>query len=327
MRIAVCGSIATDHLMTYQGRFVDSLVPDELAKISLSFLVDNLEIRRGGIAANVCFGMASLGQRPILVGAVGEDFAGYRSWLERHGVNCEHVHTSETRHTARFICTTDESMAQIATFYAGAMSEARVIELGPIADTEGGLDLVMVCPDDPEAMLRHTSECRTRGIPFGADPSQQLAFMDGDGIRRLIDGATYLITNDYEAKLTEQKTGWSAAEIADRVSTRIITQGADGVTVTQRGESPIHVPIAREAARVDPTGVGDAFRAGFLAGLTWGLDHERCAQVGSLLACHVIETVGTQEYSFSPEQFLDRLRRSYGAEAADAVAPHLIPAS
>ena len=179
VRIAICGSIATDHLMTFDGRFADSLVVVQLDKISVSFLASDLQIRRGGIAANIAFGMAHLGQRPVLVGSVGEDFADYRSWLERHGVDCESVHVSETLHTARFVCTTDNDMAQMATFYAGAMAEARNIELGPIAARVGGLDLVLIGADDPEAMLRHTEECRARGIPFVADPSQQLAFADG----------------------------------------------------------------------------------------------------------------------------------------------------
>lgn len=323
MRIAVCGSIATDHLMTYQGRFADSLVPDQLAKISVSFLVDDLQLRRGGIAANISFGMARLGHHPVLVGAVGEDFASYRSWLERHGVNCDHIHVSEVRHTARFVCTTDEDMAQIASFYAGAMSEARGIELGPIVNALGGIDLAMVSPDDPEAMLRHSAECRARKIPFAADPSQQLAVMEGASIRNLVDGATYLFTNEYEAHLTEQKTGWSADEILDRVGTRIITRGKDGATVLRRGEAPIEVPIATDVQRVDPTGVGDAFRAGFLAGLAWGLSLERCAQLGSTLASYVLETVGTQEYTFDNADFLDRFGQAYGAEAAAEVAAHL----
>lgn len=323
MKIAVCGSIATDHLMTYQGRFADSLVPDQLAKISVSFLVDDLQFRRGGIGANISFGMARLGHRPVLVGSVGEDFASYRSWLERHGVNCEHIHVSEVRHTARFVCTTDEDMAQIASFYAGAMSEARTIELGPIVTAEGGLDLIMVSPDDPEAMLRHSQECRTRGIPFAADPSQQLAFMDGASIRNLVDGATYLFTNEYEAAMTEQKTSWSAEEILDRVQTRVITRGKDGATILQRGQDPIEVPIATDVERVDPTGVGDAFRAGFLAGLAWELPLERCAQLGSTLASYVLETVGTQEYTFDNDHFLDRFRTAYGADPAAEVAGHL----
>ena len=324
VRIAVTGSIATDHLMTFTGRFADSLVVDQLDKIALSFLVDDLEVRRGGVAANIAFGMANLGQQPLLVGSVGEDFVDYRSWLERHGVDCHAVHVSETRHTARFVCTTDSDHAQIATFYAGAMSEAREIELGPIAARTDGLDLVVISPNDPEAMLRHTDECRVRGLPFAADPSQQLAWMDGESIRQLIDGATYLFTNEYEAALTEKKTGWSAEEIDERVQTRVITKGKHGAVVVTKGEAPIQVTAAREVRKADPTGVGDAFRAGFLTGLAWGLDHRRCAEVGSMLATYVIETVGTQEYELGRARFLSRLAEAYGAESAAEVEPHLV---
>ena len=323
MRIAVTGSIATDHLMTFEGRFTDSLVVDQLDKISLSFLVEDLQMRRGGIAANIAFGMGCLGLDPILVGAVGQDFADYRSWLQRHRVDTDSVHVSELRHTARFVCTTDQDHAQIASFYAGAMQEAREIELAPIAERVGGLDLVVISANDPEAMLRHTEECRVRGIPFAADPSQQVAWMDGSGIRQLIDGATYLFTNEYEAALVEQKTGWSAEEILDRVRTRVVTLGAKGVRIEAKGEPSIHVPCAPEERKNDPTGVGDAFRAGFLAGLAWGLDHERASQVGSLLATYVIETVGTQEYELGQGRFLERLGAAYGPDAVDEVAPHV----
>ncbi|HET8682149.1 MAG TPA: PfkB family carbohydrate kinase, partial [Micromonosporaceae bacterium] len=159
MKIAVTGSIATDHLMHFPGRFAEQLLPEQLHKVSLSFLVDDLVVRRGGIAANIAFGMAQLGLRPVLLGAVGVDFADYRSWLERHGVDCDSVHVSEVAHTARFVCTTDEDMCQIASFYAGAMSEARNIELAPVAERFGSLDLVLVGANDPEAMIRHTEEC------------------------------------------------------------------------------------------------------------------------------------------------------------------------
>jgi len=309
--------------MTYKGLFADSLVVDQLDKIALSFLVEDLAIHRGGVAANIAFGMANLGQQPILVGAVGEDFGDYRSWLERHGVDCDSVRVSETRHTARFVCTTDDQMAQIATFYAGAMSEAREIELGPIALRVGGLDLAVISSNDPEAMLRHTQECRTRKIPFAADPSQQLAFMDGESIRELIDGATYLFTNEYEAALTEQKTGWSRDEIAEHVQTRIITKGKNGALITTRGERPILVTIAHEVCKADPTGVGDAFRAGFLSGLAWGLGQERSAQMGSMLATYVVETVGTQEYQLGRQRFLERFTLAYGARACTEIEPHL----
>lgn len=324
VRIAIAGSIATDHLMTFSGRFADSLVVEQLDKISLSFLAHQLEIRRGGVAANISFGMARLGQRPILVGAVGEDFADYRSWLERHGVDCESVHVSETQHTARFVCTTDDDMAQIATFYAGAMSEARDIELGPVADRVGGLDLVLVGPDDPEAMRRHTDECRKRGIPFVADPSQQLAFSDGEFIRDLIEGAEYLITNEYESHLTEQKTGWSQDDINARVRYRVTTLGKDGVRITGEGiDEPIVVGVAREVSKADPTGVGDAFRAGFITGLALGLPLRECAEVGSMLATYVIETVGTQEYDLTIDSFVERFREAYGDQSADLLAAAL----
>jgi adenosine kinase len=323
VRIAVTGSIATDHLMTFPGRFTDSLMADQLDKISLSFLVEDLEVRRGGVAANIAFGMACLGLHPTLVGAVGQDFDDYRSWLERHGVDCASVHVSETKHTARFVCTTDADHNQIASFYSGAMGEAREIELGPVLDRIGGLDLVLVGANDPEGMIRHTEECRQRGIPFAADPSQQLARMEQDGIRQLVDGAAYLFTNEYEAAMTESKTGWSSDEILERVAVRVTTLGANGVVVERKGEAPIRVTVPKEERKVDPTGVGDAFRAGFLAGVAWELPFERCAQVGALIATHVIETVGPQEYVLSRESFLQRLDTAYGAGAAADVEPHL----
>jgi adenosine kinase len=323
VRIAVTGSIATDHLMTFPGRFADSLIVEQLDKISLSFLVEDLDVRRGGVAANIAFGMGNLGLKPLLVGAVGSDFVDYRSWLERHGVDTTSVHVSDLAHTARFVCTTDSDHAQIASFYAGAMSEAREIELAPIAAREGHLDLVLIGANDPEAMLRHTEECRARGYAFAADPSQQLAFADRETIRQLVDGATYLLSNEYEAALTEQKAGWTADDVLERVGTRVTTLGKAGVRIEAKGQEPIHVPVARELRKLDPTGVGDAFRAGFLSGLSWGLPLERCAQVGSMLATYVIETVGTQEYELGRGGFLTRLAEAYGPAAVADVEPHL----
>ncbi|GAA3118635.1 carbohydrate kinase family protein [Streptosporangium carneum] len=321
MRIAVTGSIATDHLMTFPGRFGDQLIAEQLDRVSLSFLVDDLQIRRGGCAANIAFGMGCLGLRPVLVGAVGADFADYRSWLERHGVDCDSVHVSEIHHTARFLCTTDEDHNQIASFYTGAMAEARLIELGPIVDRLGGLDLVLVSPNDPDAMLRHTDEARGRGIPFAADLSQQLARMPGEDIRRLVDGAAYLFGNDYEKGLIEQKTGWSDEEILDRVGVRVTTLGPKGAVIDRKGEPSLHVSPAPELGKADPTGVGDAFRSGFLAGVAWGLSLERCGQIGNLTATHVLERVGGQEYELGRASFLERFAAAYGAEAAAEVEP------
>ncbi len=309
--------------MGYGGKFSDSLVVEQLDKISLSFLVDDLEIRRGGVAANMCFGLGRLGLRPVLVGSAGEDFADYRSWLERHGVDCSSVRISETRHTARFVCTTDPTGAQIASFYPGAMSEARLIELGPIAERVGEPTYVLIGADDPDGMLRHTEECRQRGYPFIADPSQQLAFSGGELIRDLVDGATILFSNEYESHLIEQKTGWSAEEVLSRVGTQVTTLGAQGVRISRRGEPDIVLPAATNVTAVEPTGVGDAFRSGFLAGLAWDVSLERAAQVGCVLAAYVVETIGTQEYSFTADQFLGRIEESYGPEAAKDLQPHL----
>lgn len=326
MQIAVSGSIATDHLMQYAGRFSDSLVVDQLDKISLSFIVEQLDVRRGGVAGNISFGMGMLGLRPLLVGAVGKDFEDYRGWLEGHGVDTSSVRVSETRHTARFVCTTDETTAQIGTFYSGAMAETGEISLDTVAAEHGGLDLVVIAASDPEGMMRHTDECRTSGYPFLADCSQQLAFMDGEGIRALVDGARYLFTNEYEAKLTEQKTGWKHEQILEHVGTRVTTLGAEGARIESKDAPPIQVKAVPVREVRDPTGGGDGFRAGFLAGLSWGLDHERCAQLGSVLAAYVLEVAGPQEYEFTRPEFLRRFTEVFGADAAAEVEPHLVGA-
>lgn len=323
MRIAVTGSIATDYLMTFNGRFADQVLPEQIHRLSLSFLAEEMDRRRGGVAANIAFGMAQLGQRPILVGAVGSDWTDYEAWLSRHGVDTSAVHVSELRHTARFFCTTDTEQCQIATFYPGAMSEARDIELGPIASAAGGLDLVVVSPNDPEAMLRHTEEAKALGLRFVADPSQQLSSLDGDRIRTLVDGAELLVTNDYEAALIESKTGWTPEQVLEHVGTRITTHGAKGCVIQRRGEADVEVPVVPEERKADPTGVGDAFRAGFLTGQAWGLGLERSAQVGTLLATYVLETVGTQEYAIEKAPFLGRLAGTYGDDAAAEVEPFL----
>ena len=260
----------------------------------------------------------------MLVGAAGDDFADYRSWLERHGVDCDHVRISDTHHTARFVCTTDTTGAQFASFYPGAMSEARLVELAPIVAKVGAPSYVLIGADDPDGMLRHTDECRTRGYPFIADPSQQLAFGEGELIRNLIDGA--------------------ALPVLQRV--RVAHDRAEDRLVGRRGARPGRHPghharqgrraRAAHAARrrssgpprpkvtaVEPTGVGDAFRAGFLAALAWGLSLEHAAEVGCVLAAYVVETVGPQDYTFTAEQFLGRLDESYGGDAAEAVRPHL----
>jgi adenosine kinase len=321
--IIVTGSIATDHLMVFPGRFTEQIVPEALDHISVSFLVEDLAIRRGGAGANIAFNLGCLGLAPVLVGAVGADFAEYGQWLSDHGVDVSAVHVSQTKHTARFLCTTDSDQNQIASFYAGAMSESRDIELKPIMDRFGGTDLVLIGPNDPAGMLRHTEECRDLGYPFAADPSQQLASLDGDQIKPLIEGAAYLFTNTYERGLLERKTGWGEEDILGRVGVSVMTRGAKGVTVQRPGEPVISVTPPQELAKVDPTGVGDAFRAGFLAGAQWGVGDERAAQLGCMLATLVIESVGTQEHKFEPESFLERFSDAYGPDSAAEVAAHV----
>ena len=296
---------------------------DQLHNVSLSFLVDDLQIRRGGVAANICFGMGVLGGNPLLVAAVGSDFAEYKKWLETHGVNCEHVHVSKTAHTARFMCTTDQEQNQIASFYPGAMSESGELELTEIAKKVDGLGLVLIGADDPDAMRKHTLACKALGVPFVADPSQQLPRLDGPQTIDVIDGATYLFNNEYEATLIEQRTGWSSDEVLQHVGVRITTLGKNGARITSRDGLDITVPVAQEKVIKDPTGVGDAFRAGFLMGLGWGLELQRCAEVGSLLATYVIETVGTQEFELDKNEFIERLGQAYGKDCAQDVASHL----
>ncbi|WP_043729484.1 carbohydrate kinase family protein [Kutzneria sp. 744] len=311
--------------MHFPGRFTEQLVAERLDRVSLSFLVDDLVVRRGGVGANIAFGMGVLGQRPILGGAVGKDFDDYRAWLERHGVDCRSVYVSELKHTARFMCTTDDDMNQIASFYTGAMAETGMVEIGAIADRAGGLDLVLLSPTDPGAMIQHADECRQRGLPFAVDPSQQLARMDGDQVRRFVAGAKYLFSNDYEWGLVLQKTGWTEADVLEQVEMRVTTLGEKGVEIVGREVGSLQVPAVPELAKVDPTGVGDGFRAGFLAAVCSGLGLERAAQLGALVAVHVLEVNGPQEWSFDRSAALVRLSDAFGPEAAADVAA-ILPA-
>lgn len=312
MSVAVTGSIAVDHLMRFPGRFAEQLVPEALAKVSLSFLADELTVRHGGVAANIAFGMAQLGLRPRLVGAVGQDFADYRARLEAHGVDCSWVHTSQTAHTARFVCTTDTDMCQIATFYAGAMTESADIDLTRLLTTASRPALVLIGADAPAAMLRHARACRQYPVAVAADPSQQLARMTGAEILEFIDGADYVLTNEYEQALLETKTGLKAADVLARVGHLVTTLGANGVRIRRRGEPEIQVPAVPTSAALDPTGVGDGFRAGFFAAMAWGLSLPDAARVGCLLAVEVLEAAGPQEYAVRRRPFQDRLASAYG---------------
>ena len=320
MTIAVTGSIATDNLMRFPGRFSEQLLPEHMQKVSLSFLVDDLVIHRGGVAGNIAFAIGVLGGDVALVGAAGDDFADYREWLVAHNVNCDNVLISETAHTARFTCTTDVDMAQIASFYPGAMSEARNIKLADVVSSVGTPDLVIIGANDPDAMVVHTEECRKLGLAFAADPSQQLPRLSGEDIDKLVDGAAYLFTNDYEWELLLSKTGWSESDVQGKVGLRVTTLGAKGVDIVERDGTTTHVDVVPENSQTDPTGVGDAFRAGFLTGRSAGLSLERSAQLGSLVAVLVLESTGTQEWDWDHGVAKTRLAGAYGQEAAAEIA-------
>ncbi|MGW6691318.1 carbohydrate kinase family protein [Streptomyces sp. NPDC054961] len=324
MRIAVTGSIATDHLMAFPRKFADQLIAEQLDKISLSLLTDELEIRHGGVAANIAFGLGSLGLSPLLVGAAGVDFGDHHQlWLKEHGVDTDGVRVSETLHTARFVCASDTEQNQIGFFYAGAMAEAHKIDLGELVRRTGAVDLVVVSPNDPAAMLRHTRDCVALGIPFVADPSQQLARLERDEVRALLDGPRHLFTNAYESVLIQERSGWTEQQILSRVGTWVTTDGSKGSRISRADAAPVSVPPLPSVRTVDPTGAGDAFRSGFLAALAWGLGHEDAARLGSGVAALALESRGTQEYALDPGALLERLTAGYGAAAVENLAHRL----
>jgi adenosine kinase len=305
--------------MTFPGKFVDQLMPDKLDKIALSFLVDTLEIRRGGVAANIAFGLGCLGLSPLLVGTVGGDFGDFRAWLDEHGVDTSGVRESAHQHTARFVGTTDADLNQIASFYPGAMTEDREIDLGELA---GQVDLVLIGASDPDAMLAFTKQCVANQIPFAADTSWQLARLAGEQVATLIDGAQYLFCNEYEATLTMHKTGWTAAELVTHVGVQITTLGGSGARVDRAGQEPILVPAVPDVVPAEPTGAGDAFRSGFLSAISWGLSLERAAQLGNIVAVHALESTGPQEYRLESGSLTARFAAAYGEAAAAEVAAH-----
>ncbi|MEH0975136.1 carbohydrate kinase family protein [Micromonospora sp. CPCC 205546] len=322
MKIAVAGSIATDQLMTFDGHFGE-LFREALPQVFVSFLADELVIRRGGVAANIAFGLAQLGIRPVLLGAVGKDFEEHRASLRGLGVECDFIHVSDKAHTARFICATDRDDNQIASFYAGAMAETGAIRLVPVAEQIGGLDMVVVGASDPGAMLAQAAECRANGYPFAADPSQQLPRMNGEQVVELITGADYLLTNEYEKSLLQSKAGLTDEQLLELVRVRVTTLGKDGVEIAERDGATFHVAVPATIETPDPTGGGDAFRAGFFAALSWDLSLVRAGQLGSLVAGLALERIGAQEYQVDPAVLLDRMRQGYGEEAARDLARHL----
>ncbi len=329
-RIVVTGSVAFDYLMTFPGRFLDVVVPDRMHRLSVSFLVDSMRRVRGGVAPNIAYGLALFGLRPVIMATAGVDALDYARWLADEGVDTSELHISDDLFTASFFVSTDEVQNQIATFYTGAM--ARAVQLSFRAFGPGTVSLAVIAPNAPEAMIKYAEECRTLRIPFVFDPSQQVARLSGPEILAGLEGAAILVANEYEFGVIEKKTGLSEAEVLERVPVLIVTRGEEGSTIALRGgasgepgDALTHriPPASVRGAALDPTGVGDAFRAGFLAARQRGLPWEVAGRVGSVAAVFALETVGAQPKRYTMADFLERYRENYGSEGVHGTVDRL----
>jgi adenosine kinase len=307
MDILLTGSVAYDYLMTFPGHFREQILPERLGSISLSFLVDSMSKQRGGVAPNIAYTMALLGVKPRVMATVGEDFEEYRSWLEAKGVDTSLMCVVPGVFTASFFATTDNASAQIASFYPGAMGHAATQS---IKELPGKPDLVIVSPNAPDAMMKFPAECRELGVRYLYDPSQQVLRLEGSELARDMEGAHFLFCNDYEFGLISKKTGWSLDQILGHVNVLVITRGKDGADLYS-GEDSVHIPTVPEDEIVDPTGVGDAFRGGFLAGYSRGFDWKLCGEIGSLAAVYCLEQRGPQSHGYTRKEFVERFRKHF----------------
>ncbi len=308
MRIALTGSIAFDYLMTFPGRFGEHFIADKLESISLSFLVDKMIKRRGGIGPNIGYTMALLGGTPTLFGTVGQDFDEYRSFLEQNGVDTTAVKVIPDDFTASFFATTDYDNCQIASFYPGAMSHAGEVKL---SSWEGDpLDLVVISPTDPQAMIQYVEEAQALNIPYLYDPSQQTVRLSGDELRQGVEGAYALFVNEYEFSLIEKHTGMTRDEIKNNLEIMVITKGENGSTVITKDEEYVIKAVPPEEI-IDPTGIGDAYRGGFLTGYSFHLDLKLCGEIGALAAAYCLEADGPQSHYYTREDFIKRFRKHF----------------
>jgi adenosine kinase len=309
MKLVVTGSIAYDYLMSFPGKFTAHLLPEHMHRVSLSFLVDTMDKRRGGCAPNIAYTLALLGERPILMATAGQDFADYRIWLEAAGIDTSFVKVIDGKFTASFFCSTDEDNNQIASFYTGAMANAGELSFRMVPGLDDGL--VIISPNYPDGMVQYAQECSTLGIRYIWDPGQQCARMDGVQLKEGVTGAFMVIVNDYELELLRQKTGMGEDEILRCVSLLVITRGEHGCTVLDRSNG-IDVPAVRPDRIADPTGVGDAFRGGFMKGLAVGASHEVCARLGSVAATYALEHLGGMSHAYTFEEFAARYEKHFG---------------
>lgn len=311
MSIVITGSIAYDYLMRFPGRFTEHLLADQLHQVSLSFLVDDMTKHWGGVAANIAYTMALLDLQPKLMGTVGRDFADYRNWLESAGVDTSTVRQIDSVFTASFFANTDIDNNQIASFYTGAMSFARDYTLAEAMPAKP--DLVVISPNDPVAMINLANECRQRGIRFVYDPSQQVPRLTGEELLQGLTGAFMMVVNAYEAEIICRKTGQSIDDLRRQLEILVITRGSKGSTIYS-GDQEIDVPVFPVRDIKDPTGSGDAYRAGLLRGIVGGWPLKLAGQVGSLCAAYVLEHDGTQNHRFTPAEFVARFRTEFSDE-------------
>jgi len=307
MDVILTGSVAFDYLMTFPGYYKDSFLPDRLSSISLSFLVDSMRRVRGGIAANIAYNMSLLGKRPKIMATVGEDFAEYRAWLESNGVDTSLVEIIPDEFTSSFFATTDQASAQLASFYPGAMQKASTQSLTGLSPRP---DLVAISPTDPAAMMKFAMECRDLGIPYLYDPSQQVPRLSGEELARDISGAHFLFCNDYEYDLILKKTGLAREGLLERVKVLVVTRGKDGASLYTDGRE-FFIPTIPEEKIVDPTGIGDAFRGGFIVGYLHGWDWVLCGEVGALSAVYCLECQGPQAQRYTRQEFINRFRKHF----------------
>jgi adenosine kinase len=311
MSIVITGSIAYDYLMRFPGRFTEHLLADQLHQVSLSFLVEDMTKNWGGVAANIAYTMALLGLQPKLMGTVGRDFGDYRTWLEAVGVDTTTVRQIDSVFTASFFANTDLDNNQISSFYTGAMSFARDY---PLADALTATpELVVISPNDPQAMINLAAECRARGMRFMYDPSQQVPRLTGDDLLQSLEGAYAMVVNAYESEIITHKTGKSLDELRQALEILVVTKGSKGSTI-YHGDEEIFVPVFPVGDIKDPTGGGDAYRAGLIRGLVAGWPLKLAGQVGALCAAYALEHVGTQNHRFTPAAFVERFRKQFDDE-------------
>jgi len=308
MAIVLTGSVAFDYLMTFPGYFREQILPEKLDCISLSFLVDSLTRQRGGIAPNIAYTLALLGDKPKVAATVGQDFDEYRAWLESKGVDTTYIKVIADKFTASFFENTDLANNQIASFYTGAMADAGQVSL--LDMKPGEADYVVISPNDPSAMDQYVRECGELGIPYLYDPSQQIARNNHSELRRGVEGAHAVFCNDYEYELLQKHTGLDAKTIETTVKLLVVTLGDKGAVVKSGGET-YQIPVVPPEKIADPTGVGDAFRGGFLRGYHLGLDLQTCGQMGALAATYVLEQKGTQNHHYTIPEYVKRYREHF----------------